>query len=114
MIDRLYKQGYRIRRLTDTVDSGGAVNEDVDTDSTNWPISTYELSGHLRQLSAHERMANGKVEVYATHRFYCPASTDITAEDRLTDPDSNEYTVLTVENPHNLDKFLQVDLERRT
>ena len=112
MIENLYVSGFKSYRLVDAVDSGGAVNEDVDIDTTNWPINL-QFSGHIRQLTANEIVLNQKREVNATHRMYCKVL-DITAEDRIIDPDSRTFDVKFVDNPHQLDMFLQVDLEIRT
>ena len=69
------------------------------------------FSGRLRILSAREAKVYGKEEIESTHRFYT-AVADILNTDRLVDPDSVKYQILFVDNPHNLDKFLQIDCGR--
>ena len=102
MIEDFYYPGFATQRKTDAVDSGGAEND-------IWATNLTDLEGCLRELSAKEIVANGQRGVVSSHRFYCDYATDITSEDKLIF-DSKTYDVKTVDNPHNIDHFLEVDV----
>lgn len=105
-IEDLYVSGFVIHRRASTakVDDGGALTKDD-------YASHLEVSGRIRLLSASEVRTYGKEEVASTHRFYT-AVADILNTDRVEDPDGVYYQILFVNNPHELDKFLQIDCMR--
>jgi len=68
--------------------------------------------GLVRPLRGSEKLVGGKLAARSTHRMYCPVI-DITADDRVVF-DGATYGVTFVDNPMNMDMFLQVGLERIT
>lgn len=97
----LYKTGYTIQSKTETPDAGGAV---VDS----WASTLVSVFAHMRTATKQEINAQQKDEVIATHVFYTDASYTVTHKQRVINPDGEVFAVKTVDNPHDLDAFLQV------
>lgn len=102
MIDRFYKSGIVIERVTNTND-GGVVEE---TWSQNLVIN-----GHIRTFASDEKIFTDKETVYATHRLYC-AEHDIIEADRVVDG-STTYEIKGIANKtddSNTIKHMEIDL----
>jgi len=96
-----FNHTFTLQRATLSKDSGGS------TIKTWADVTTFK--GHIRQLKAIEQVEYGKRAVRSTHRLYCQQL--IYANDRVL-YNSDVYNVLNAENPHLMDEFYQVDLER--
>ena len=97
-----FYSGFQLKANTQTRDTGGAI---INT----WANSGDSFSGYIRKLSGNEIITNQKRGIKSTHRFYCAADVSITNLNQLTF-DSKTYHVTYVDNPHELDEFLQVEL----
>lgn len=100
-IETQFYTGFRIRTNTQSRDSGGAITNSWSNGDT--------FSGHIRKLSNSEILNNAKRGIASTHRLYCAADLSIAKTNRVTF-DSKEYHVTFVDDPHELDEFLQVEL----
>lgn len=100
-IENMFYSGFQIKTDTKTIDAGGAVIHTWSNGAT--------FNGHIRKLSSSEIIDNAKRGVSSSHRLYCSASTSLTKLNRVTF-DSKEYHVTHVDNVHELDEFLQVEL----
>lgn len=109
MITDLFESGWTVKKNTESVDSGGAVTDTWSTDTTIGTSGV--ISAHIRQLSRDEVISEGRPEVVATHRVYT-AVDSITEKHRLVSPDGEVFNVVAVDNPHELDEFLQIDVRR--
>jgi len=109
MIEDIYVYGFRSYRATVTVDDGGDITQYAAIDENDLHL---QYSGHIRELTANELTANDKRQVKATHCHYCKVQ-DIVSGDRIKDPDDREFDVATVDNPHQLNKFLKIQLDYR-
>ena len=98
-----YESGWVIQKATVTNTYGVL--------TTAW--STREnVKGRRRELTSHERHDLEKSEVVADAVFYTNVTT-VLSGDRLKDPDSDIWDVVSIDNPHDLDKFLVITLKRR-
>jgi len=109
MIEDIYVYGFRSYRATVTVDDGGDITQYAAIDENDLHL---QYSGHIRELTANELIVNDERQVKATHCHYCKVQ-DIVSGDRIKDPDDREFDVATVKNPHQLDKFLKIQLDYR-
>ena len=75
--------------------------------------STATAKCRIRQLSKDENTIQGRETIDSTHRIYCAASVDVEENDEIT-IGSDTFDVRGVDNPHELDEFLQIDVELRT
>ena len=108
MISDHYTESWTVQKLTETNTNG----EIVRTYPTDTSIGTAGvISAHTRQLSARELVAMDKQQVSATHRLYT-GSSGITETHRLVNASGDVYSVIAVDNPHNLGEFYQIDLLR--
>lgn len=106
MIEGYYQAGYVIEKVVLTDDGGGSKTESWSTDLT--------VDGHLRSLSGQERIANAKLGVESTHRFYT-ANAAINESHRLKDTnDSDKIYEIKFVNPkkdmNNEIRHLEIDL----
>lgn len=103
MISDHYENGWKIQYKSE-VNSHGEVTETWSNRET--------ISAHKRQLTAFERQQFEKDEVYKTAIVYMNITT-IYSYDRLLDPDNQVWDIIAIDNPHELDKWLQVTVQRR-
>ena len=101
-IQDFYSMEITRERLTSATNSFGAVTE-------SWG-SPLKFSGLINQLTGDKRLSADKLTVYASHRMYCDAGTDIIHRDRIIH-DDNIYTIKAINNPMGMGRFLMVDLE---
>ena len=104
MIDHLYKSGYTVQSKTETPNAGGVVVDSYATAFAN-------VLGHMRTATKSELAIRQKDEVISTHVFYTDVRA-ITNRMRVVNPDGEVFEIDTVDNPHNLDKFLVVRCSR--
>ena len=100
-IENFYKSGYTIKRPITTIDSGGS------------PIETFSdfitASGRMRPLTGNEILANEKLGLVTSHRFYC-AVIDAEEKDRIYDSNTgNTYEVKFVKDPMEMRHHLEID-----
>jgi hypothetical protein len=103
-IARFFVTGFQVKRPTRTPDNKGSW-----TETTSTVVTT---EGRLRQLTSNEILANEKIGIVSTHRFYCPVI-DVRALDYIYDSNTlKTYKVTgTPNNVMNMDRFLQVDCQ---
>jgi head-tail adaptor len=82
----------------------------IEADSTgghtdNWDFSR-TFKGRLSRLPIKEQIGNDKVTVYATHKLYCEYIT-VTTADRVR-LGTRYFDIITVENPRNWNKHLEL------
>lgn len=102
-IDSFYTSGWVIKRPVVTVDSGGS------------PVKTFSdlLSayGRMRPLTGNEILANEKLGLVTSHRFYCGVI-DVEELDRLYDSTNGKtYEIKFVKNPMQMGVHLEIDCE---
>jgi SPP1 family predicted phage head-tail adaptor len=68
-----------------------------------------EVNGRRRLLSGNEIIANEKRGYNSTHRFYCDYTSSITEGQRIV-YGGEYYSIKFVDNPHNENEFLQIDV----
>ncbi len=100
-IDSYYKPGFTIKRPVRTVDSGGS------------PVETFSdfltTSGRMRPLTGTEILANEKLGLVTSHRFYC-AVIDVEEKDKIYNSNTgNTYEVKFVKNPMEMGDHLEID-----
>lgn len=100
-IENFYKPGYTIKRPILSIDSGGS------------PIETFSdfitASGRMRPLTGNEILANEKLGLVTSHRFYC-AMIDVEEKDRIYDSNTeNTYEVKFVKDPMEMGDHLEID-----
>lgn len=101
-IESYYVGGYEIHRATKSVDAGGSVTESLSKQS--------DIVGRMRPLSGDEILANEKLGLITSHRFYCPV-TDLKYGDYILDTVKSQlYEVKFVKNPMEMDDHLEVDV----
>ena len=104
-ISTLYNKSFTVKAPTWSSDHGS---------TTRTLSSGTTFDGRIRVLGANEGKEYGKERVLSTHRLYCDTSNSITATSVIEDVDGNQYDVLgPINNPHELDKFYQIDLKLR-
>lgn len=100
-IDTYYKSGFTIKRPIPSVDSGGS------------PVETFSdfltTSGRMRPLTGTEILANEKLGLVTSHRFYCPVI-DVEEKDRIYNSTTeNTYEVKFVKDPMEMGDHLEID-----
>lgn len=102
-IDSYYKSGFTIKRVTNVNDGAGSY-----TKLLSDLIATY---GRMRPLSGTEILANEKLGVITTHRFYCPIIS-VRPDDKIYDSNSDKfYEIKFIKNPMEMNDHLEVDCE---
>ena len=66
---------------------------------------------HSRMLAERETRIYEKMDVDTVKRIYCDVNA-LTIKHRLRDPNGQDWNIISVDNPHNFDEFLQVDIVR--
>lgn len=103
-IESYYVSGYEIHRPANGVDPGGSVTESLN--------KIADTVGRMRPLNGDEILANEKLNLITSHRFYCPV-TDVVAGDYIKDTVKNQlYEVKFVKNPMEMDDHLEVDVKQ--
>lgn len=101
-IESYYKPGYTIKRPVVTTVDGVVVETFSDLIS---------VSGRMRALNGNEVLANERIGLITTHRFYC-AVVDVEVKDRIFDSNkSKTYEIKFVKNPMEMDDHLEIDCE---
>lgn len=103
MIDKYYGEGFKIKRQS-LQDDGGGVSVPVFTD-------VMDVSGRLRPLTGNEILANERIGLRTTHRFYCDVISVIPT-DRIYDSNSSSsYDIKFIKNPMSMNHHLEIDCE---
>ena len=93
--------GYEIYRPTDVDDGAGSSTEQL--------IKLADTQGRMRPLTGNEILANEKLNLITTHRFYC-AITDVREGDYIYDSVKGKYyEVRFVKNPMEMDDHFEID-----
>lgn len=92
-----------IQRRSETSDGMGGVIYEWST--------IKEVEGTLDKLSGDEVLANEKISIIATHIFIVFDVFDVTERDRMV-IDGMIYRIKDVDNPNNLDKQLEITIEK--
>ena len=108
-IEDLYIDSFTVQANTQTTGTDSVVTHSWATATTIGTSGV--ITGHIRMLSNRERAARGKMEVQATHRIYT-AVDSITEKHRLLHSDGRLFNIVSVDNPHEVDEFLQIDVVR--
>ena len=103
MISRWFEAGWTIHTLTTTADGWGNVIEDWSTGDV--------VSGRFRPLAGDRRLSADKLSEFADAKFYCAHGTTVGVGDQLR-KGSDSYEVVFVQNPMDMDRFLQVELRK--
>lgn len=101
MISDYYKTGFIIKRPIVTIDSGGSL------------IETFSdfifTSGRMRPLSGNEVLANEKLGLVTSHRFYC-AVIDVEVKDRIYNSNTDDtYEIEFIKDPMEMGDHLEID-----
>lgn len=100
-IESYYVSGYEIQRATGVDDGAGSSTETLNKVSA--------ISGRMRPLTGNEILANEKLNLITTHRFYC-AITDVREGDYIYDSVKDKlYEVKFVKNPMEMDVHFEID-----
>lgn len=85
MIERFFRPGFKVLRHTTTKDAlGGPV--------LTWSDHLTNVHGKLWALRGDQRLSADKHTLFADYKF-ATAFADIREDDRLVDPDGNEYEI---------------------
>jgi len=103
MIHKWMKPGWTLHTLQTSTDGWGNVTED-------WSTGT-AVSGRFRPLSGDRRLSADKHDEFADAKFYCSADVSVSVGDQLR-RDDDHYEVKFVQNPMDMDRFLQVELRK--
>lgn len=98
-----YNRSAKIQSVTQTADGVGGYTETWSTRAT--------IPCRTRQLTENERVQYAKETTIRLERLYCDPVT-ITTRDRIV-IGSDVFDVLSVDDPHHMGLFLQVDMEFR-
>ena len=109
MIDDLYTESFTVQKNTEATGLDSIVTPTWSTDTTIGTAGV--ITGHIRILSERESAARGKMEVQSTHRVYT-AVDSITEKHRLVHSDGRKFNVVSVDDPHELGEFMQIDVVR--
>lgn len=101
MIENYYDTDGVIQRKTSTKNGIGGQTE-------SW-VNHLTLKGRLRLLNGDKKVSGNKKTIDATHRWYCDV-VDILETDRLI-VKGKTYLIKFIDNPHDLNRFLQLDVE---
>lgn len=100
-IESYYVTGYEIQRATNADDGAGSFTETLNKVS--------DITGRMRPLTGNEILANEKLDLITTHRFYC-AITDVLPGDYIYDSVKDKtYSVKFVKNPMEMDDHFEID-----
>ena len=83
--------------------------DDWGNDIEKWSLQG-NILGRFRPLSGDKKVSADKNTVFIDAKFYCKPDENIIAGDELKYND-DVYEVVYVQNPMNMDKFLQVELK---
>ena len=85
------------------------------TDATGNPIDGYStgtaISGRFRPLSGDRKLSADRQTPFADAKFYCSSTSTIAVGDQLR-KSSEVYEVTWVQNPMDMDRFLQVEAKK--
>jgi len=104
-LKRMLNKTMKIKRLaTPTLDStGGAVITEYGTTTAKCRI---------RLLAAAERTVSGREGIVSSHMIYAPTGTVVASND-VVRVNEEDYDVQYVNNPHGMNKFLQIEVALR-
>lgn len=101
--------------INDHYISGFIIKRPVQTNVNGIATETFsdlsEVNGRMRPLTGNEVLANEKLGLKTSHRFYCDV---IDAEERDRIYDSNKiktYDIKFVKNPMEMDHHFEIDCE---
>lgn len=102
-IGSFYTAGFKIKRQS-LQNDGGGVFSPVFTDYLN-------ITGRLRPLTGNEILANERIGLKTSHRFYCDVISVIET-DRIYDSSSSKsYDIKFIKNPMGMNHHLEIDCE---
>jgi len=102
-IDSYYRSGFTIKRATLLNDGGGVmVKTFIDFASTD---------GRMRPLTGNEILANEKIGLKTSHRFYCAVNNAIEADRIYDSVYQKTYEIKFIKNPMEMDDHLEIDCE---
>lgn len=104
----LYNDGYTAKKITET-NSGSIISKGLSTDTTIGNSGVFYA--RYRQLSEDEIIKNSKLEVVTDGRIYTSTS-GLTNKHYILDPDGMLHKIVKINNPHQLNKFYQIDVIR--
>ena len=108
-IQDLFKTGYTAIKITE--DNSGVVK--TQTPSTDTTIGTAGVfEAHQRQLSGYEVFKYGHDGHEEMARFYTQVS-GLTQKHLIKDLDGKYWSIVNIDDPHDLAEFLQIDTERK-
>lgn len=100
-IESYLVSGYEVQRVTKIDDGAGSYTEQRN--------KVNDTNGRMRPLSGNEILANEKLNLVTSHRFYCPIQ-DVTEGDYIYDTVKDKfYEVKFVKNPMEMDDHLEID-----
>lgn len=100
-IETYWVSGFEIKRVTKVDDNAGSYTEQLSKVS--------DTVGRLRPLSGNEILANEKLNLITSHRFYCPVI-DVNEGDYIYDTVKPRlFEVKYVRNPMDMDEHLEID-----
>lgn len=103
MIEDYYIDDFKVKRQT-LQNDGGGVFTPVFTDYSN-------VKGRLRPLTGNEILANDRIGLKTTHRFYCDVI-NVIVTDRIFDSvSSSSYDIKFIKNPMQMNHHLEIDCE---
>lgn len=96
-LDKWFTTSFIVNRLTEVVDSGGAIQPAVTQSST--------FSGHIYPLNGDERTEREKTEGVTFYKILCPLSTNVLPKDKILQGAINHEVVSSFDhdigrNPH--------------
>ena len=104
MIKRWFEAGWTLHGLKTTEDASGNVIEAWSTGAA--------ISGRFRPLSGDRRLSADAQTEFADAKCYCSVTSTIAVGDEIRRGD-DVYMVQFVQNPMDMDRFLQVEVAKR-
>ena len=109
-IETCFVPGYVAYKTTKT---SGSSNESIETLAIDYSIgASSKFPARQRQLSGFEANKFGFEGVEETQRFYTEYDVGLTQANWIKDLCGKLWNIVRVDNPHQLNEFLQIDATR--
>lgn len=103
MIGDYYKQTVSVERYTESVSTVG-------TPTQAWTVASTILALFVPG-GGNQRISSGRDTLFASHRVYCAAGTDVTQKDRIA-YSGQKYRIMFIKDPNTLSHHKELFLEQ--
>ncbi len=102
-IESYYRTGFSVKRPVSVSDSGGSF--------TTTFADYAAISGRMRPLTGTEILANEKLGLKTSHRFYCAVLSAVESDRIYDSVNDKTYEIRFIKNPMEMDDHLEIDCE---